>query len=79
MQTKLEQLLFAFGRLLLVPLACLSYFFGWLLYVSIYCAGFCCCPILGPAFFLALAEQTLCKMDPGGPGEAGGRLREQLA
>eukprot|EP00746_Dinoflagellata_sp_MGD_P001444 gnl/MRDRNA2_/MRDRNA2_102720_c0_seq1.p1 gnl/MRDRNA2_/MRDRNA2_102720_c0~~gnl/MRDRNA2_/MRDRNA2_102720_c0_seq1.p1 ORF type:complete len:163 (+),score=29.75 gnl/MRDRNA2_/MRDRNA2_102720_c0_seq1:88-576(+) len=49
-------------KIFLIPIACLSYIFGWIIYFVVYTIGTCCCPLVGPQFFVILAKSRLEQM-----------------
>eukprot|EP00746_Dinoflagellata_sp_MGD_P011192 gnl/MRDRNA2_/MRDRNA2_123394_c0_seq1.p1 gnl/MRDRNA2_/MRDRNA2_123394_c0~~gnl/MRDRNA2_/MRDRNA2_123394_c0_seq1.p1 ORF type:complete len:130 (+),score=26.27 gnl/MRDRNA2_/MRDRNA2_123394_c0_seq1:103-492(+) len=54
-------------KLFLIPFALITYIFGWVLYTIIYTIGTCCCPLVGPQFFVMLAQSRLQQMAAVGP------------
>lgn len=56
-------------KILLIPLALITYVFGWILYAIVYFIGCVCCPLVGPHLFTMLATARLQRMKAGGGTE----------
>eukprot|EP00933_Yihiella_yeosuensis_P041997 TRINITY_DN36434_c0_g1_i1.p1 TRINITY_DN36434_c0_g1~~TRINITY_DN36434_c0_g1_i1.p1 ORF type:complete len:153 (+),score=32.04 TRINITY_DN36434_c0_g1_i1:78-536(+) len=57
-------------KIMVIPLALITYLIGWIISLLIYMIGCCCCPVCGPAVFTAFAQARMQSIYEKGAGQA---------